>query len=114
MEEFKFVSIKNLSEDLGIDRSHARKYILKLGIIPEKRRTVDSGNQLTLTITNEEANLVKKHRFEQGFTSEDKIVNGENGYFYVIQLVPELDPKRIKLGYTNDLKDRGLLKFNSL
>jgi predicted GIY-YIG superfamily endonuclease len=61
---------------------------------------------LTLTITNEEAALVKKYRSEQGFNYDGKIIEAESGYFYIIQLVPELDPKRIKLGYTNDLKDR--------
>jgi hypothetical protein len=30
----------------------------------------------------------------------------ENGCFYVIQLVPELDPRRIKLGFAIDLADR--------
>jgi hypothetical protein len=101
-----YISIKNLAEELGMDRSHARKYVLKLGIIPKKRRTEDSANQLTLTVTLDEAKRIKENRLEQGFNSERKVLNNEYGYFYIIKLVPELDPKRIKLGYTNDLKDR--------
>jgi len=33
-------------------------------------------------------------------------VESEIGCFYVIQLVPELDPKRIKLGFAIDLNNR--------
>jgi len=106
MKKNEYISIKNLSEELGMDRSHARKYIIKMGIVPQKRRTLDSGNQLTLTVTEEEANKIKKNRLELGYNFDNRIVNNENGYFYVIQLVPELDPKRIKLGYTNDINDR--------
>jgi hypothetical protein len=101
-----YISIKHLAEKLGMDRSHARRYVLKLGVKPQKRRTADSGSQLTLTVTEEEAASILKHRQEQGFSSDGKPVESEAGVFYVIQLVPELDPKRIKLGFAIDLNDR--------
>lgn len=101
-----YISIKHLAEKLGMDRSHARRYVLKLGVKPQKRRTADSGSQLTLTVTEEEAATILKHRQDQGFTAEGKPVESETGVFYVIQLVPELDPKRIKLGFAIDLNDR--------
>ncbi len=34
------------------------------------------------------------------------VLESEVGVFYVLQLVPELDPKRIKLGFAVDLNDR--------
>lgn len=102
----EYISIKHLAEKLGMDRSHARRYVLKLGFKPQKRRTVDSGNQLTLTVTEQEAESILKRRQEQGFTAEGKPVESESGVFYVIQLVPELDPRRIKLGFAVDLNDR--------
>ncbi len=104
--EVAYISIKHLAEKLGMDRSHARRYILKLGFKPEKRRTADSGSQLTLTVTTDEAESILKHRQSQGFTTDSKPVSTEYGVFYVIQLVPELDSKRIKLGFTIDLNDR--------
>jgi hypothetical protein len=106
MEKEEHISIKHLAEKLGMDRSHARRYVLKLGFKPAKRRTSDSGNQLTLTVTSDEADAILEHRREQGFTSQSKAVETEAGVFYVIQLVPELDPKRIKLGFAIDLNDR--------
>jgi hypothetical protein len=106
MSDDHFISIKQLSEKLGMDRSHARRFVLKLGITPQKRRTHDSANQLTLTVTSSEAERILDARRSLGFTEDRKIVDTESGVFYVIQLVPELDPKRIKLGYANDLADR--------
>ena len=106
MKQKEYISVKHLAEKLGMDRSHARRYVLKLGMKPQKRRTADSGGQLTLTVTKQEAEAILKHRKEQGFTSENKPVESEAGFFYVIQLVPELDPKRIKLGLAIDLKNR--------
>ena len=106
MDQATYISIKHLAEKLGMDRSHARRYVLKLGFTPQKRRTPDSSNQLTLTLTAEEAEAILKHRTSQGFTEQGNVVESEPGMFYVIQLVPELDPKRIKLGFTIDLDDR--------
>jgi hypothetical protein len=39
----EFVSLKQLAGELGLDRSNTRKYVLKSGVRPHKRRTPDSG-----------------------------------------------------------------------
>src|SRR6516162_7596309 len=57
MEEF--ISLKQLAMELGMDRSNTRKYVLKSGIRPHKRRTPDSGRQLTLALTVEEATQIR-------------------------------------------------------
>ena len=101
-----FVSIKELSERLGMDRSHARRYVLKSGFHPYKRRTRDSQNQLTLCLTEEEAQAILAKRGTEGFRGTTVPVVSDVGVFYVIQLVPELDPCRIKLGFAIDLLDR--------
>lgn len=66
----EFVSLKQLAAEIGMDRSHARRYVLRLGITPHKRRTPDSANQLTLALTQEEANRVRSQRREQGFVMD--------------------------------------------
>lgn len=101
-----YVTLKSLSEQLSLDRSNTRKYVLKLGIKPQRRRTPDSGNQLTLTVTEEEARTIIHRRAEQGFLAHGKIVSADTGHFYIIQLVPELDPHRIKLGFAADVAER--------
>lgn len=102
----EFVSLKQLATEVGMDRSHARRYVLKLGITPHKRRTPDSANQLTLVLTQEEADRVRSLRSEQGFLDTSKPMATGVGVFYIIQLVPELDPKRIKLGFADEVASR--------
>jgi hypothetical protein len=101
-----YVSIKQLASELQMDRSHARKYIIGLGISIAKRRTPDSGNQLTLTISSDDAEFIRQKRLEQGFLGSPKPVQNETGVFYIIQLIPELDPRRIKLGFADYANSR--------
>ncbi len=102
----QYVSLRFLAECLGMDRSHARRYLMKLGIKTQKRRTPDSGNQLCLTVTEKQATDILEQRKSEGFLGSGKAVTTESGVFYVIQLVPELDPYRIKLGFAIAIKDR--------
>jgi hypothetical protein len=101
-----YIALKVLASELGMDRSHARRYVLNLGITPLKRRTADSGGQLTLTVSNAEANLIRRTRTEQGFTGSQTPVENEVGFFYFIQLVPEFAPTRIKLGFADNVTNR--------
>ncbi len=100
------IPLKQLAAELGMDRSHTRKYVLNLGITPAKRRTPHSGGQLTLTVSAQEADFVRRTRAEQGFLGSQKPVATETGFFYVIQLVPELDAKRVKLGFADNAEAR--------
>ncbi|WP_139555998.1 hypothetical protein [Methylotetracoccus oryzae] len=106
MAEDEFTSIKELSKRLGMDRSHARRYVLKLGYSFHKRRTQDSGGQLTLCVSNAEAEEIVSQRVDQGFTASVVVAVSDVGFFYVIQLIPELDPKRLKLGFAESIDQR--------
>jgi hypothetical protein len=101
-----FVSLKSLAVEVGLDRSNMRKYTLKVGVKPHKRCTPDSAGQLTLAVTSAEAEFIRKKRQEQGFLEASQPVSSEVGIFYVIQLIPELDPTRLKFGYTDDIQVR--------
>jgi hypothetical protein len=101
-----YVSLKHLAEEMGMDRSHARRYVKRLGIEPHKRRTPDSQNQLTLAVDQDEADLIRQKRREGGFTGDSKPVTKDVGEFYIIRLVPELDDRRVKMGFAEDLATR--------
>ena len=101
-----YISLKQLAGELGMDRSHARRYVLNLGVTPVKRRTPESGGQLTLTVSAQEAEFIRHTREEQGFLDSQKPVANETGFFYAIQLVPELAPGRIKLGFADGVELR--------
>jgi hypothetical protein len=101
-----YVSIKELAKRLGMDRSHARRYVLKLGYSFHKRRTPDSGSQLSVCVTSAEADEIASQRAEKGFTASTVVAISDVGVFYAIQLVPDLDPKRLKLGFAESLEQR--------
>jgi hypothetical protein len=105
MEE-EYISLKHLAEEIGMDRSHARRYVLRLGITPHKRRTADSQNQLTLAVNKNEADLIRQKRCEEGFIGDSKPIAKDVGVFYIIRLVPELDNRRVKMGFADDLLTR--------
>lgn len=101
-----YVSIKDLAKRLGMDRSHARRYVMKLGYSFHKRRTPESGSQLTLCVTSAEAEQITSQRQDKGFLASTVVAVSDVGVFYVIQLVPDLDPRRLKLGFAESLEQR--------
>lgn len=60
------VPLKALAEELGMDRSHLRRFVLSLGIEPERIRTEDSRNQLTLALSDIDAERVRDERMNDG------------------------------------------------
>ena len=98
-----YLSLRKLSEMLGINSSQMRKYVLKLGYNPPRARTPDSRGKLTYVFTSGEAENIIKARREQGFvTAETRgvpTVTQDVGVFYLIQIIPELSPNRLKLGF---------------
>lgn len=97
------IPLRVLARELRVDRSHFRRYVTKLGIIPKKRHTADSGSKLVVTVTADEADVVRSHRRAQGYAFDSGEQDRAIGTFYVVQLVPELDPNRIKLGFAEDI-----------
>lgn len=103
----QYVTIQELANELGMDRSSLRRYVLKNGFTPVSIRGQDSRGQLTLAFTSEDAEAVRALRTKQGFSATFRApVDNGHGFFYVIQLIPELDPLRVKLGWTNDVGSR--------
>lgn len=102
----EWVSIKELCVTLGLDRTHLRRYARKLGFHFEQMRTPDSRNQLTLCLSRVDAERLYAMREEMGFNNSGVVTPTDVGVFYVIQVVPELAPGRVKLGFTENLEKR--------
>ena len=98
----QLVPLRLLAQELHVDRSHFKRYVERLGINPHKRHTLDSGNKLVVTVTTEEADRIRAARREQGYKFGTGEVDEGVGAFYVVQLVPELDLNRVKLGFADD------------
>lgn len=101
----KYVTLKQLADELDIDRSHLRRYVLQKGLEPFKVRTAESRGQATLALNLADAETVRELRAQEGFTYDAPVINGA-GFFYVIQLVPDLAPNRVKLGFASDIDAR--------
>ena len=99
------IALRDLASDIGMDHSHLRRYVLKLGIEPERIRTPESRNQLSLAVTDAEADLIRRRRKEGGFTGTP-VAPAAVGHFYAIQLEPELEPNRVKFGFASNVKER--------
>jgi hypothetical protein len=104
-----FITLKNLAAELGIDKSNLRKYILeKIAEVQlVKIRTPETHRQLVSALSLEDAEIVRQFRAKLGFAANKTFaIEDGQGVFYVIQLIPELDPNRIKLGFANSIEPR--------
>ena len=102
----EYMTLSSLANELGLDRSNLIKYVKKHGIETHKRRTADSRGQLTLAVTHSQADQVRQMRQQEGFGVEAVAPISDSGEFYIIQLVPELDPRRLKLGFAENVNVR--------
>jgi len=82
----KYITLRQLARDIGLDTSNTRKYVLKQGFEFVKIRTHESGNQLVNALSEQDAETIKLIRQKEGYTpkSEDSAVpiNNGPGYFY--------------------------------
>lgn len=100
-----FVILADLARELGLDRSNMRKYAIKHGFSFLQVRTPKSRGQSVLALTEQDAEAVRELRSKQGFLSgqpHGQPVDNGHGWFYLVQIAPDLDPMRIKFGFASD------------
>lgn len=61
---------------------------------------------MTLWVTSAEADAIASQRQDKGFLASTVVAVSDVGIFDVIQLVPDLDSKRLKLGFAESLEQR--------
>lgn len=98
-----YITIKNLAEEMGMDRSNLRKYLKKLNVMTFKVRVPEAGNQLSSAVTIDDARIIRTARKESGY-ADHPLDNA--GWFYVVIPDAIARPGRIKLGFTNSIDNR--------
>jgi hypothetical protein len=99
----EFISVNSLAEELGRDRSHFRRLLKKWGTPLHKHRIDGNGGaQTALVVSAEDAEIVRAKFDRAGFIGASTAPPLEFGHFYVAALCPDLDPRRIKLGYADE------------
>lgn len=106
------VSVIDAASQLGMLKQTVFKILKRLGIEAVKHRDPERRNAPTSFITSEQLKRV----VEECATSDGgdvttafddvAVVWGDMGYFYVVQLEPEHDPGRFKLGFTVAVAER--------
>lgn len=111
----QFVFLSDLAEQMGMLRSNARMYIRKLGFEFTKIRNVKKGNLLMLALSTDDAEAILARRHQAGFNAEGTPTNDANGHglFYIVQPMPQLDPTRLKFGFTVTMESR-MLSYRSI
>ncbi len=101
-----YITLEEVAREMGLDKSNARKYILRKGFTFLQIRTREARGQMVNALTPEDAEAVKEFRRTEGFTYDTAVSENGKGHFYVIQLVPELSATRIKVGFATDIQQR--------
>ena len=115
MNESARIAIADLADDLQVRKQRIFKILPRLGIRPTQRREASRGNQNVATVSQIEANAIRVEiEKTSAWTASDSSATGTTaalsaddvGFFYLIQLEPEHDSGRFKVGFTMDLDGR--------
>ncbi len=104
----EYVLLSTLASEWGIDKSNVRKYVKRHGYDFMRVRGDDRTHQAVLALKTEDAELIREARLHEGHSNGDSSRPVENGLgvLYVVQIMPDADPQRIKLGYASDASRR--------
>jgi hypothetical protein len=104
------IAVRDIATQHGKRRQTVFKVLKRLGIETTKLRASNSRNQLVAYITQEEYLRVRVEldAIDTRDDSEEDAEVGadEVGVFYLIQLEPEFDPGRFKLGFAVAISER--------
>jgi len=102
------ISVIDVAARLGTRKQQVFKILRRLGIKSEKHRSPEKHGQVIAYISQDEFRAVKAEFDNAGADntkpSEPELVNW--GHFYLIQLEPEQDPGRFKVGYATNMAER--------
>src|SRR5262245_42566690 len=99
-----YITLVQLAAELGLDRTHTRECMLQSGIRPRKV-WLSRTNRLSLVLTHEEAERIRARQRGEACCEPNGKADGL-GVFFVIGLVPDLDPNRVKVGFAYDVSAR--------
>src|SRR5262245_14332535 len=111
------IAIVDLADELQVRKQRIFKLLPRLGIRTMQRREPDRGNQNVATVSLEEASAIRQEIAKSAEVVEGSVVqtsggatstifSDDAGFFYLIQLEPDHDPGRFKVGFTTDLDGR--------
>ena len=105
--ENELISVIDLAKDLGKHKARVFKILGRLGIETVKTKSSDARGQKIAYLTTDDCYRVREYfagtsNTEAASTTQLDI----GGVFYLIQLEPEHDPGRFKLGFATNIEER--------
>lgn len=102
----ELIPVVDIASNLGKRKQHIFKVLKRLGIESTKRKAGNHGQKMAF-VTVEEYEQVKEAMASIGDDSDSLLVQPESsGVFYLIQLEPEHDPGRFKVGFATNMDER--------
>lgn len=106
-----FVSLFDIAEQVGVEVSTVRRAVKQVGDelgITLSRQKSQKGGWAQCLNTNDTEKLITylEARKKPELQNSDDLSFQRYGYFYIIQLVPEALPNRVKIGYTDNMEQR--------
>ena len=102
-----YIAVSEVESSLGKRKQSIFKIINRLGIEKHFEKSDSAKGQKIAFISEDDFDLVKEH--VQSSSTAGAIASidpASGGVFYLIQLEPEYDPSRFKLGFTSDMNER--------
>ena len=102
------VGIPEIAKRLGLDATSVRRLIAREG--DALKIQIQRGKSDRVLLTREDAEKLiasyEARRAPSPVDSEDTATFDRHGYFYIIQLVPEAIPNRVKIGFADNVERR--------
>jgi len=103
-----FMTFRELADQIGVEVTTVRRNVKRLNLEIRKEKTPSSKGASVHCLNIDDSNKLISH-FETRDTPDanaDKSALDRFGYFYIIQLIPEVMHNRVKIGYTDNLETR--------
>ena len=105
------ISVIDAATQLGTRKQQVFKIIKRLGLSTTKQRSSSHKNQVISYITRDDLDLIIRHLAaakpeNEGGGEASSTFQVDRGVFYLIQLEPEHDPGRLKVGFASNLPER--------
>lgn len=101
------ISVIDVAKNLGKHKAHIFKILGRLGIEAVKEKNSAAKGQRIAYITTEDYDRIKEYL--AGIGNDPDVATSQpdvGGVFYLIQLEPEHDPGRFKLGFATNIEER--------
>lgn len=105
--EDELISVSQVAIELGKQKQHIFKVLARLSIETKLLKSSTARGQRVAHITIEGYERVKEYFSGiDGEVSKAIVDSDAGGVFYLIQLEPEYDPNRFKIGFATNIEER--------